>query len=217
MQKRQCRNESPVTGPSARERQKAVAAAFGSARKIEMAQAKALRLARLEARQLHAAERRQYGRLSEDGEFCFNSAALGVLVRSRPRRYFLRLLAAFSTTVDGPGTGMRDFAVVSIIGASYLVDLITGSLYRMNGASAVGSPLRVRIPRSRSARWLLCQRSLVDGERQYYFSNLPPTTALTTLVRIARSRMNGASAVGSPLRVRIPRGFVFDAPIQAAA
>ena len=48
--------------------------------------------------------------------------------------------------------------------------------------------VRVHIPKSRSERWLLCQESLVDGERQYYFSNLPPTTRLTTLVRIARSR-----------------------------
>src|SRR5467141_1607327 len=48
--------------------------------------------------------------------------------------------------------------------------------------------VRVRIPKSRSERWLLCQESLVDDERQYYFSNLPPATTLTTLVRIARSR-----------------------------
>jgi len=48
--------------------------------------------------------------------------------------------------------------------------------------------VRVHIPKSRSARWLLCQASLVDGERQYYFSNLPPDTPLKTLVRIARSR-----------------------------
>jgi SRSO17 transposase len=48
--------------------------------------------------------------------------------------------------------------------------------------------VRVHIPQSRSERWLLCQESLVDGERQYYFSNLPPDTPLTTLVRIARSR-----------------------------
>jgi SRSO17 transposase len=48
--------------------------------------------------------------------------------------------------------------------------------------------VRVRIAKSRSERWLLCQESLVDGERQYYFSNLPPATPLKTLVRIARSR-----------------------------
>ena len=48
--------------------------------------------------------------------------------------------------------------------------------------------VRVRIPKSRSERWLLCQESLVDDERQYYFSNLPPATTLKTLVRIARSR-----------------------------
>jgi SRSO17 transposase len=48
--------------------------------------------------------------------------------------------------------------------------------------------VRVHIPKSRSERWLLCQESLVDGERQYYFSNLPPDTPLKPLVRIARSR-----------------------------
>jgi SRSO17 transposase len=48
--------------------------------------------------------------------------------------------------------------------------------------------VRVHIPKSRSERWLLCQESLIDGDRQYYFSNLPPTTPLKTLVRIGRSR-----------------------------
>lgn len=48
--------------------------------------------------------------------------------------------------------------------------------------------VRVRIPKSRSERWLLCQASLVDDDRQYYVSNLPATTPLATLVRIARSR-----------------------------
>lgn len=48
--------------------------------------------------------------------------------------------------------------------------------------------VRVQIPQSRGDRWLLCQESLADGERQYYVSNLPPTTPLLTLARIARSR-----------------------------
>jgi SRSO17 transposase len=48
--------------------------------------------------------------------------------------------------------------------------------------------VRVRIAKSRSERWLLCQESLSDDERQYYVSNLPPTTPLKTLVRLARSR-----------------------------
>jgi SRSO17 transposase len=48
--------------------------------------------------------------------------------------------------------------------------------------------VRVGIPKSRNDRWLLCQESLVDGDRQYYFSNLPADTPLKTLVRIARSR-----------------------------
>lgn len=48
--------------------------------------------------------------------------------------------------------------------------------------------VRVRPAKSRAARWLLCQESLVDGERTYSFSNLPPSAPLRTLVRIARSR-----------------------------
>jgi len=48
--------------------------------------------------------------------------------------------------------------------------------------------VRVVIPKSRSERWLLCQESLIDDERQYYFSNLPRDTPLQTLVRLARGR-----------------------------
>jgi SRSO17 transposase len=48
--------------------------------------------------------------------------------------------------------------------------------------------VRVIIPKSRSERWLLCQESVLDGERQYYFRNLPADTPLQELVRIARSR-----------------------------
>ncbi len=48
--------------------------------------------------------------------------------------------------------------------------------------------LRVRTTRGRGGRWLLCERSLTDDERKYYLSNLPATTALGELVRLARSR-----------------------------
>jgi SRSO17 transposase len=48
--------------------------------------------------------------------------------------------------------------------------------------------LRVRPRSARAERWLLCQESLTDGERKYYFSNLPPDTPLRTLAEIARSR-----------------------------
>ena len=48
--------------------------------------------------------------------------------------------------------------------------------------------VRVVIPKSRSERWLLCQESLIDDERQYYVSNLPRDTPLQTLVRLARGR-----------------------------
>lgn len=48
--------------------------------------------------------------------------------------------------------------------------------------------VRVRFTKARADRWLLCEESLADGERKFYVSNLPPTTPLKTLVRIARSR-----------------------------
>jgi SRSO17 transposase len=47
---------------------------------------------------------------------------------------------------------------------------------------------RVRVSKSRGERWLLCERSLVDNERKYYLLNLPATTALEDLVRLARGR-----------------------------
>src|SRR5258708_6303707 len=63
--------------------------------------------------------------------------------------------------------------------------LVPSAWHRIRWGRGTKGPLearfaavRVRIPRSRSDRWLLCQISLVDGERQYYFSNLPPTTPL---------------------------------------
>jgi SRSO17 transposase len=47
---------------------------------------------------------------------------------------------------------------------------------------------RVRLPRGRGDRWLLCERSLTDDTRKYYLLNLAPTTALKDLVRVARGR-----------------------------
>ena len=46
---------------------------------------------------------------------------------------------------------------------------------------------RVRAPRGRGERWLLCERS-ADDVRKYYLLNLAPTTSLTTLVALARAR-----------------------------
>jgi SRSO17 transposase len=48
--------------------------------------------------------------------------------------------------------------------------------------------IRVRPAKSRGDRWLVCEESLSDGERKYYFSNCPPETPLRTLARLARSR-----------------------------
>lgn len=48
--------------------------------------------------------------------------------------------------------------------------------------------LRVRLSGTRGERWLLCERSLTTDERKYYVLNFDATAALTTLVRVARSR-----------------------------
>jgi SRSO17 transposase len=48
--------------------------------------------------------------------------------------------------------------------------------------------IRVRPAKSRGDRWLICQESFADGERKYYFSNLPAATSLRRLARLARSR-----------------------------
>ncbi len=48
--------------------------------------------------------------------------------------------------------------------------------------------LRVRPPRSRGDRWLLCQRSLTNNDSKYYVLNLASTAALKDLVHLARSR-----------------------------
>jgi SRSO17 transposase len=48
--------------------------------------------------------------------------------------------------------------------------------------------VRVRPTKSRGERWLLCEESLTDGERTYYFSNGPPTMSLRALVKLARGR-----------------------------
>jgi SRSO17 transposase len=64
--------------------------------------------------------------------------------------------------------------------------------HRVRGAHGLSAArfaaLRVRPAKSRGERWLLCEESLTDGDRSYYFSNCPSTTPLRTLARIARSR-----------------------------
>jgi SRSO17 transposase len=46
---------------------------------------------------------------------------------------------------------------------------------------------RVRAPRGRGERWLLCERS-ADDVRKYYLLNLAPTASLKALVTLARAR-----------------------------
>jgi len=47
--------------------------------------------------------------------------------------------------------------------------------------------VRVRAPKGRGERWLLCEHA-ADGVRKYYLLNLAPTASLTALVRLARAR-----------------------------
>jgi hypothetical protein len=47
--------------------------------------------------------------------------------------------------------------------------------------------LRVRPPKGRGDRWLLCEHSATD-ERKYDLLHLPATTTLGDLVALARSR-----------------------------
>lgn len=47
---------------------------------------------------------------------------------------------------------------------------------------------RVRPTRCRGERWLLCERSLVKGERKYYSLNLDASASLKELVTLARCR-----------------------------
>ena len=54
--------------------------------------------------------------------------------------------------------------------------------------SARFAAVRVRPPKSRGERWLLCERALADDERKYYLLNLDATATLQELVPIVRSR-----------------------------
>ena len=99
------------------------------------------------------------------------------------------LAVPYSLGARLPGTTARESL------AALANSLAPSAWHRIRWGQGTKRPLearfaavRVHIPKSRSERWLLCQESLVDRERQYYFSNLPPDTPLTTLVRIARSR-----------------------------
>ena len=73
--------------------------------------------------------------------------------------------------------------------------LAPAAWHRVRWAAGTKGPLvarfaaiRVRPAKSRGERWLLCEESLTDGERKYYFSNCPLDTSLRTLATLARSR-----------------------------
>ena len=73
--------------------------------------------------------------------------------------------------------------------------LAPSAWHRVRWATGTKGPLvarfaaiRVRPAKSRAERWLLCEESLTDGERKYYFSNEAPAIPLRTLVALARSR-----------------------------
>jgi SRSO17 transposase len=86
-------------------------------------------------------------------------------------------------TPGGPSVGLATIANELAPSAWHLI-----RWGRDRHLAARFAAVRVRPLRSRGDRWLVCQESLADGERKYYFSNLPETTPLRQLAITARSR-----------------------------
>lgn len=82
-------------------------------------------------------------RLSDDGHWCVNHRSLHLLARLP----LLRLL------LQGPGIDEeRDFALLSIHGERHLADVITGTLYDIQGRHINNPFLRVHAPQKLKAQ-----------------------------------------------------------------
>ena len=88
-------------------------------------------------------------------------------------------------TAGGPGESVAALANGLAPSAWHRVRWATGTKGPLVARFAA---IRVRPAKSRGERWLLCEESLTDGERKYYFSNEAPDIPLRTLVALARSR-----------------------------
>ena len=104
-----------------------------------------------------------------------------------------RLGLRYGVAIRGDGTfwtaGARRTKTAKAIGAAVRAD----AWQRVSWGPAAGPltasfyAVRVRAPKGRGERWLLCERAL-DDTRKYYLLNLAPTATLTDLVALARSR-----------------------------
>jgi len=104
-----------------------------------------------------------------------------------------RLGLRYAVAIRGDGTfwtqGARRTKTAKQIGAAARTDAwrsvtwgpATGPL------TAAFYAVRVRAPRGRGERWLLCEQS-AEAVWKYYLLNLDPTASLTALVALARSR-----------------------------
>ena len=86
--------------------------------------------------------------------------------------------------------GARRTKTAKVIGAAVPADAwqsVTWGTRTTGPLTAAFAAVRVRAPKGRGERWLLCERSL-DDVRKYYLLNLAPTAGLRDLVALARSR-----------------------------
>lgn len=85
--------------------------------------------------------------------------------------------------------GARRTATAAVIAAAAFPDdwhAVTWGTGTKQPLTADFYAVRVRAPKGRGDRWLLCERS--GDERKYYLLNLAPTATLGDLVTLARSR-----------------------------
>jgi SRSO17 transposase len=105
-----------------------------------------------------------------------------------------RLGLSYGVAIRGEATcavvgvaGLQSAATVALSTPEDAWEIVTWSTGSAGPRTARFCALRVRPPKGRGDRWLLCERSATD-ERKYYMLHLPSTAGLVELVTLARSR-----------------------------
>jgi SRSO17 transposase len=105
-----------------------------------------------------------------------------------------RLGLVYGVAIRGDGTfwtpGARRTRPAAAISAATPLEAwqsVTWNPDTLDPVPAAFYAVRVRAPKGRGERWLLCER-LRDDTRKYYLLNLAPTATLRDLVLLARSR-----------------------------
>jgi SRSO17 transposase len=105
-----------------------------------------------------------------------------------------RLGLRYAVAIRGGATfepaGARLTATAAVIADAAAPDdwhTVTWGAGTTGALTASFAALRVRAPRGRGERWLLCERS-ADDVQKYYLLNLAPTASLKALVTLARAR-----------------------------